>query len=132
MSAGSIKNITRKDIETFISAHEPVLKATQPKLCIPIIDRIYKKMKAGIYFTPLKVDGSLLCDGHHRYIASLLSGKEIEKVPTLSASSVKAIQWADVVFEEDEWDTEAKINMLNEQDALYNGIALQKLLALLQ
>ena len=37
-----------------------------------------------------------------------------------------------VEYDEFDWDTALKIRMLNEQDALYNDIALERLLELLK
>ena len=41
-------------------------------------------------------------------------------------------EWDIVEFVEDDWDTEAKILFLNEKDAIYNGITLEKLNELLK
>ena len=75
-----MKEITQKTIEDFILKTDIRLGATQQKLCIPIINRIYHKMKYGIRFSPIKVCDNLIIDGHHRYISSLLAGIEIENI----------------------------------------------------
>ena len=47
-------------------------------------------------------------------------------------SATTEIQWKSVIFEDEDWDTEAKINMLNQQDAIYNNILLAKIIELLK
>lgn len=89
-------------------------------------------MFAGIKFSGIKVEGKLICDGHHRYIASVLANFNLEKIPSATTSATIPIDWKLVTFELDEWDTEAKINMLNIQDAVYNNITIEKIVELLK
>lgn len=127
-----MKEITLQTIQHFISISEIALKPTQKNLCVPIINRIYKKMVAGIKFSGIKVAGNTIGDGHHRYIASLLAGYTLEIMPTIIPPSVKTIDWQLVVFEDDDWDTPAKISLLNRQDAAYNGLSLEEITLLLK
>lgn len=69
---------------------------------MPIIDRIYRKMVAGIKFSGIKVADNLICDGHHRYLASLLANAIIEQLPTSITSATNIIDWQLVIFEEDD------------------------------
>jgi hypothetical protein len=66
-----VERITKEIIVEFISTNEIDLIPTHTKLCLPVINRIYKKMSAGIKFSGIKVEDTLICDGHHRYIASM-------------------------------------------------------------
>ena len=84
-------------------------------------------MKAGIAFTGIKVDGDVIIDGHHRYVASLIADVYLDKYPSSKTSATKITDWEDVKLINDEWDTDAKILILNEQDAKYNNISLEKL-----
>ncbi len=102
------------------------------KLCLPVINRIFKKMSIGIKFFGIKVENNLICDGHHRYIASILSNYPLERIPGKVTAATIMVPWESVTFENEDWDTEAKINMLNEQDAEYNNIHLAELLKLLE
>lgn len=88
-------------------------------------------MCAGIKFSEIKVEKGVICDGHHRYIASLLAGTSIEKITTNTTSATIVTSWESVTFEEQDWDTHAKIKMLNEQDALYNNITIEEVVKLL-
>ena len=116
----------------FISTYEIDLTSTHTKLCLPIINRIYKKMCAGINFSGIKVKDNLICDGHHRYIAAILADFPLERIPGGSTSATSPVDWKSVSFEEEDWDSEAKINMLNKQDAEFNNIAIEKIVELLK
>lgn len=89
-------------------------------------------MSIGIKFSGIKVESNLICDGHHRYIASILARFPLEVIPGTVTSVTIAVQWESVIFEEEDWDTAAKINMLNEQDADYNNIPIAQILELLK
>ena len=108
------------------------LKSTHQKLCVPIVLRIYKKMLIGIKFPSLKIHGDLIIDGHHRYLASMLAGIPLDTVPTGKSSATLVTKWSEVMLVLDDWDTDAKIKMLNEIDAIFNGIAVELLSELLQ
>ena len=127
-----MEEITKKVIWDLIHKTDIELSSTHKKLCIPIINRIYKKMLAGIKFSGIKVDNNLICDGHHRYLASLLANFSIERIPTISTPATTAVDWTSVVFEDLDWDTQAKINMLNEQDAVYNNMTIEQILYILK
>ena len=127
-----MENITKEIIKDFICNNKMELNATHTKLCLPVINRIFKKMVAGIQFSGIKVEKNLICDGHHRYIASILANFPLERISGSITSATVAVHWQSVTFEEEDWDTPAKINMLNKQDADYNNITLQKIAELLK
>ena len=127
-----METITKEIIADFIRNNEIKLSSTHKKLCLPVINRIFKKMSAGIKFSGIKVENNLICDGHHRYIASIFSGFTLEIIPGRITSATTVTNWKSVIFEEDDWDTPAKINILNEQDAEYNNIPLATIVELLK
>jgi hypothetical protein len=127
-----LKNITKEFIEEWILANRIELSATHSRLCIPIIRRIYKKMSVGIQFTGIKVTGNIICDGHHRYIASLLANYPIDRIAWTATAATLVTNWDSVLFIEEDWDTPAKISMLNEQDAMYNSMSLEQVIELLK
>lgn len=118
-------------IEDFIRNNEIELASTHTRLCIPVINRIFRKMSAGITFSGIKIENNVICDGHHRYIASLLANFPLEKLPGKTTSATVIVDWKSVEFVEEDWDTEAKIKMLNEQDAAFNNMPIEKVAALL-
>ncbi|MFT4024986.1 MAG: hypothetical protein QM664_14510 [Flavihumibacter sp.] len=119
--------ISREHILRLLANNETRYKCTQPKLCIPVIDRICRKMRAGIRFAEIKVDHDLICDGHHRYVASLLAGYQASFIPSTRTSATRVTEWESVDFETEDWDTPAKILMLNKLDAMYNDMSLETL-----
>ena len=127
-----MEKITKERIERYIQDNKIELSGTHKRLCVPIIDRIYKKMLLGLKFDPIKIDDGLICDGHHRYMASLLASVSLETRPYLKTSATIVVPWDSVSFEEQDWDTPAKIDMLNEDDAAYNEIEIKTLLKLLK
>lgn len=127
-----MERVTKEIIVEFMLKNEIELSSTHSKLCLPIVNRIFKKMSIGIKFPGIKVENNLICNGHHRYIASILSNFSLERIPGKVTAATTTVPWESVTFENEDWDTAAKINMLNEQDAEYNNIQLAELLKLLE
>ncbi len=127
-----LRNITKEIVRTFVSENKFDLHCTQPKLCVPIINRIYRKMLAGIRFREIKIVNSLICDGHHRYLASRLAKYEIETTLSSSTAATVAINWESVKFDKNDWDMPERIDLLNRQDADYNDIPIDRLTEMLE
>ena len=127
-----MESVTQETIIQCIQNNKFDLNATHTKLCLPVINRIFKKMSAGIKFSGIKIENSLICDGHHRYIASILADFPLERIPGNITSATTTVHWESVIFEDEDWDTPAKINMLNEQDADYNNTTIEKIFELLR
>jgi hypothetical protein len=104
------------------------LISSHAKLFLPVIERICKKMVIGVQFDPIKVHDKLIIDGHHRYIASLLAGYEIERVPSIRSIAKKETAWELVELIEEDWYTAARIRHLNELDALELGLQYDQLI----
>jgi hypothetical protein len=122
-----VQQITKEYEETILKDQKITLKSTQKKLCFPIINRIYKKMKSGIKFSAIKVDENLIIDGHHRYIASIMAEVPLELIPSNKTSATTIFDWSQILLDSEDWDTTAKINMLNAIDAEFNNISFEKL-----
>lgn len=119
--------LTAANLRELIQHIELDLQPTQYKLCVPIINRLYRKMMVGIEFKPIQVVDKKICDGHHRYIASILAKCEIDKRPGIITSGMFAINWTAIIWDEADWDTPSKIEKLNEEDAEFNNIPLDNL-----
>ncbi len=120
-----MENITAKFINDFIDKNEIPLIATQSRLCIPVIDRLCRKMEHGIKFDDIKICDNLVIDGHHRYLSSLIINFNIGQVHSHQTSATKPIEWRFVTFDENDWDTPSKISHLNELDAIYNNLDIE-------
>jgi len=127
-----LQQLTIEFVYEFIRENKIELKSTHGKLCFPIINRIYRKMSVGIKFKDIKTDGDLIIDGHHRFLASLLANTTLETTPSSKTSATIEYDWNNIIFDVNDWDTEAKILMLNEQDADNNNITLKEIIELLK
>lgn len=123
-----MSEINKEIILKAIEESDYILFSTHSKLCLPIIKRIYKKMINGIKFDDIKICDKLIIDGHHRYISSLLANIKLEEVKSSKTSATIEYNWSTVEFVEEEWDTEDKILLLNELDAFYNNLTLEKII----
>ncbi|MBW8683423.1 hypothetical protein [Chitinophaga rhizophila] len=106
------------------------LHATQNGVSIPVINRIYLKMKGGMRFSDILVTNGYICNGHHRYIASLLAEVPIGRSQGITALP-DIVHWESVKLDPNNWDTKDKIKMLNEQDAKFNNTEYENIAHLL-
>lgn len=112
-----------------IKAGELDLLSTHKTLSLPVVERIYKKMRLNLRFGSIQVDKDVILNGHHRYLASKLANFQLDQVPGIKTAAKELIDWQNVELVEDDWDTEAKIRHLNKEDARYNEIKIEELLA---
>lgn len=82
-------------------------------------------MLHGIKFDDIKVCDNLIIDGHHRYLSALMMKFELGQVKSNTTSGTKSVAWNKIEFDEQDWDTPAKIAHLNELDAKYNGLEIE-------
>jgi len=121
-------NITKELILKRVKESGAVLIATHHKLCLPIINRIYKKMMNGVKFDDIKVCDTLIIDGHHRYVSSLLANSKLNEAKSSKTSATIEYDWVEVKFVEEEWDTPEKIKILNELDAEFNNMTIEEII----
>lgn len=117
-------------LELMNSGNIPLV-ATQAKVSFPVIERMYKKMKLNIMFPTIRVHDQAIIEGHHRYLASLLAGYNIDYGQGLRSQAKKNILWSKVQLLDEDYYTLTKINILNEEDARYLGISLSRLLLMI-
>ena len=82
-------------------------------------------MTIGIKFPGIKVDGDVIIDGHHRYLASLIAGVSLEVYPSYKTSATAVADWTAVEIVEEDWDTPAKILFHNQMDAQFNDMTIE-------
>lgn len=115
-------------LKQYISQGNLKLKPTQDKLSLPLLFRIYKKMKAGlINFDAIKVAEGLVIDGHHRYVASIMAGKEIGQFPSSTNHNQTFYKWEDIILRTSEYDSDSQIKYHNFNDAKRNGMNIDDL-----
>lgn len=123
-----MEHINKEAILKAIKESDYSLIATHKRLSIPIINRIYKKIVHGIKFEDIKTCDTLIIDGHHRYISSLLAKVTLDEAKSTKTSATIEYDWNDVEFVNEEWDTLEKIKRLNELDAEFNNVPLEKII----
>lgn len=119
--------ITEELIKSELTNHGGEFKPSQVKLSIPIVRRLYKKMVYGIKFDSIKVCDDLIIDGHHRYVSAVLAKHKLGTIPSSKTSASIAYNWQEVLFLEEEWDTEHRIRRANEIDAQFNDLPIDVL-----
>jgi hypothetical protein len=89
-------------------------------------------MIAKISFPAIKIQDDIICDGHHRFIAAMLAGYNLDVVNWTSTSATTIISWETVSFDEKDWDTPEEVYQINLRDAEYNSIPVEEILAMLE
>lgn len=124
--------ITVENVRACMNKSDHRLNPTHRKICLPIIERIYRKMKIGLRFPPIKINDTCICDGHHRYIASRLSCCEVEMMEWSMSRSTLMYDWKEVVLETTDWDTAGVIRHMDRRDALYNNVLEEEMRKLME
>jgi hypothetical protein len=118
----------KNELDQLFKSGSIELVSTHEHLSIPIIERIYKKMALKLKFGSIQVEKGVIINGHHRYVASLLTKYQLEQVPGIKSQAKNTFEWTAVKLLDEDWDTPAKVKLLNEEDAKYNGMSLEELL----
>lgn len=69
---------------------------------LPKVQRYVDRLRAGEVPLPIKVDGTRIVDGNHRYIASRIAGVDIEVQPW-AGSRRPVVDWADLPIDPTDW-----------------------------
>ena len=114
--------ISLKNVRDLLDSGPLTLIAIQGEICLPILQRIYKKMKLGIEFDNIRVNGSRIVDGHHRYVCSILSEIEIGINDWPIPSTAVNCSWVDVIINEEDYEDAEMILKHNIRDAELNDM----------
>ena len=120
-----MKLISIDELKAFLKSGEFKFIPTQSKLCLPIIQRIHYKMKLGIDFESISVHESLIVNGHHRYISSLLAGIETEIKPWALPADTLHYNWENIELDENDWESIYTIGQHNKRDAQRTGHSIE-------
>ena len=88
-----MEDITIELIKAFIASGNIAFVATQPKLLVPIICMMCRKISYGIRFDEIKVCNNLIIDGHHRYLSVMMMNYELGRVMSNYTSATEEIAW---------------------------------------
>lgn len=120
--------LTQEQIVEKLYTKGATLTSKQNRISLPILIRICKKMEQKLKFEAIWVSSdNIIIEGHHRYVASIITGYDLEIVSDYpKPTDLNVFSWADVKFTTEDWDTDVKIRMLNEKDALYNDLSVEE------
>ena len=122
-----MQEITLKTVKDLLESGSLELIATQEAVCLPILQRIYKKMKIGIEFANIRVKDTRIVDGHHRYICSVLSKTKLGQNDWQISSTTVNCSWSELTIVEEDYETAEMIQVHNERDAELNDVDISVL-----
>lgn len=71
---------------------------------MPVIQTYVDRILNGEVDIPnIKVDGNIIVDGNHRYIASLITGVPVGIQKWVGGNSENVIEWMDVIIDAIDW-----------------------------
>ncbi len=123
----TVQTISIDELRDFLNSFEFPIRPIQKKICFPIIQRIYRKTIIEVQFENINIDNSLLINGHHRYLCSLLSFKNIDTNKWKSPSQIAPLQWNEIEIDLEDWESIEIINRHNFLDAARNNIDVKTL-----
>lgn len=107
------------------------LLPSQKRICLPILNRIYLKMKSNLYFKPIQISKGIIIEGHHRYLASILSNKNIEILNLDLNNLPDSYTWKNLQIDEKDWDSPEFQERINLKDAYINNLSLKEVLKII-
>lgn len=79
------------------------LQSQQGAVSLPKVQSYVDKLASGSPAPPIKVDGSIIVDGNHRYIAGRIMGQEPAIQPWPGGSAARVVPWWKQVVDPSEW-----------------------------
>ncbi len=119
--------VTDQMIKEYFERNECSILPTQKRICLPVINRMVRKMQNSIRFNDISIYEGMIVDGHHRYVASLFAGITIGQSDG-GKPNPQITDWKSIEIIEEDWDTPAKLLIINQNDADFNGLTLEKMI----
>jgi len=70
---------------------------------LPRVQQYVDKLLAGEVPPAIKVDGSMIVDGNHRYIAGQILGQDTPVIQWLGGRPGSAVPWSDIPISPEAW-----------------------------
>ncbi|MDP1794768.1 MAG: hypothetical protein Q8K63_11610 [Acidimicrobiales bacterium] len=86
--------------ETMVDAP---LHSQQGAISLPRVQRYVDMLAAGSESPPIKVDGSIIIDGNHRYVAGRIMGQEPPIQPWAGGSAARVVPWWKQIIDPNDW-----------------------------
>lgn len=71
---------------------------------MPTVQKYVDKLLAEEVAPAIKVDGEMIVDGNHRYIAGRIVGEEPALQPSLGGRPDRAVPWDDLKIDPEPWE----------------------------
>ena len=81
----------------------PLVSQQSGGVSLPVIERYVRLLEAGKVPPPIKVDGNIIVDGNHRYIAGRLFGKEPPIQPYVGGRPNSIVPWQVIPIDPENW-----------------------------
>lgn len=104
-----MNGFTPENVRKFLREGKFEFSSTHKKICFPILERIYNKLVEGKRFDGIKIEDSIIVNGHHRYICLKFLNIEIETIKWMRSPSTEAIPWDSVEIDITEWENDEQI-----------------------
>jgi hypothetical protein len=80
------------------------LQTQQGAVSLPKVQSAVDQLAAGSPAPPIRVDGSIIVDGNHRYIAGQIMGQPPAVQPWSGGNPARVIPWWKQVIDPTDWD----------------------------
>ena len=70
----------------------------------PMVERYVRRLEAGEVPPRINVDGDIIVEGNHRYVAGRLYGEEPPIQPWVGGKPDRVIPWEDLPISPKDWD----------------------------
>lgn len=79
------------------------LHTQQSAVSLPMIQRYTQMLHQGMQAPAIKVDGGIIVDGNHRYVAARLFGQEPKVMEWAGGNASRVVDWAKVFIDPKDW-----------------------------
>ena len=79
------------------------LLSQQSGVSLPRIQQFVDRLLAGAVAPAIKVDGAMIVDGNHRYIASRIAGLPVAIQPWAGGRPANTVHWNDLRIDKNFW-----------------------------
>ncbi len=101
-----MNEFTPKNVQEFLREGKFEYSSTHKKVYFPILERIYNKLVDGKRFEGIKIEDSIIVNGHHRYICLKFLNLEVETIDWKRSPFTEIISWDSVEIDITEWESQ--------------------------
>ncbi len=73
-------------------------------ISLPKVQQYVDRLRAGEIAPPIKVDGKMIVDGNHRYVAGRIVGQEPAVQPWIGGRPDRAVPWDKIKIDPKPWE----------------------------